>query len=353
MLLAGLIFVVLFNWLANIKMELYLVGIWSLFANAFIKAFFSTIHNFWLVEIDFDEHFKIVVYVITAVILAFLFVRVYSSNIFKRILIRVGKKTLGNNVFKDAIDFDKRTMMLIYLKESDYFYIGTFKFMDEHDENSYIALINYSIFNRADNSLLRNNSDNKMSIVFCLHDIEHIELLYEDNSEVWKLIGNSNKLQKTNDRQHINKNKKCLIVQKVTNRLGHVFLVLVFCIFVGVLVYLLFYQQMAEIANVIDFIVTMMSFFLLIISCVRSRMNERKQYIWVSNIYIFILSVGLIIFMILTLCIKNASNIARVVSCVCLGITIVQEIGSIIKIENKINAEKENNQEEKNKKMES
>ena len=347
MFLAGLVFVVLFNWLTNIKMELYLVGIWSLFANAFIKSVFSTVHDFWLVKIDFDEHIKVVVYVLTAVLSAFLLARVYISNFLKRILIRVGKKTLGNNVFKDVIDFDKKTMVSVYLKDSDYFYIGTFKFMDEHDGDSYIALIDYSMFNRVDNNLLRNNCGNKMSIVFCLRDIEHIELLYEDNSDVWKLLDGSDKSQDPKEDEMEHKNEMYLIIKKVVNRLGLAIPGIVFCVFAGALVYLLFYQFMSEVANVIDFIVAMMSVAVLIISYVRSRMDERKQYFWVSSTYILLLTIGLIICMVIAIRIKNVSNIARVLSCVCLGITIIQEIIGIIKIEHKINVQGERKRDEK------
>ena len=353
MFLAGLVFVVLFNWLTNIKMELYLVGIWSLFANAFIKYVFSTIHVFCLVKTDFDEHFKIVVYVITAVLSAFLLSRVYNSNFFKRILVRVGKRTLGNNVFKDVIDFDKKTMVAVYLKGSDCFYIGTFKYMDEHDGDSYIALIDYSMLKRADNNLLRNNCDNKMSIVFCLRDVEHIELLYEDNSDVWKLLGGSDKTKDTKEHKMVNKDKVYLIMQKVVNRLGLAIPVIVFCVLVGMLVHLLVYQHMSEVADVIDFIVAMMSVVVLIISYARSKMDERKQYLWVSSTYILLLTIGLIIFIVVAIKFKNVSGIARVLSCVCLGITIIQEIIGITKIEHKINVEGEHKQEEKIKRMES
>lgn len=353
MFLAGLVFVVLFNWLTSIKMELYLVGIWSLFANALIKYVYSSIHAFFLIDIDFEEHLKIVIYVFTAVLSAFLFARVYNSNSFKRILIKVGKKTLGNNVFKDIIDFDKKTLVSVYPKDLDCFYIGTFKYMDEHEGDSYIALIEYSICNRVDNSIVRNSSNNKMSMVICLRDIEHIEFLYEDNSDVWKLIDGNDKVKDTKKDESVNKKRIYLVIQKVVNRLGLVIPVMVFCIFAGTLGYFLFYQSMSVVANVIDFIVAMMSVIVLIISFERTKMDERKQYLWVSSVYILLLTVGLIAFIVIAINVKNISSLARVLSCICLGITIIQEIISIIKIEYKINIEGENKQEAKIKQMES
>lgn len=351
MFLAGFIFVVLFDWLTNIKQELYLVGIWSLFANAFIKSVFSIVHKFYLVEINFDEHLKILIYVISSVMLAFILARVYNGKILKRILIKVGKKTLGNNVFKDVIDFDMRTIMSVYLKDSDYFYIGTFKYMDEHEGDSYISLVDYFVCNRADNSLLRNSCSNKMSIVFCLRDVEHIELLYEDNSDVWKLLGDGN--TKDNKENEMVGNKSCLIIRKVVNLVGIAIRIIALCVFIGTLVYMMFYQYMLEVANAIDFIIAMMAVGVLIISYVRNKMDERKQYLWVSTTYILLFTLGLLIFMLVAIKIKNASGIARVLSCVCLGITIIQEIICISKIEYKIDVEKEYTQKEKLKRTES
>lgn len=352
MFLAGFVFVTIFNWLTSLKMELYSVGIWSLFVNAFIKALFSTLQNYLLVEIDFDNNFKVVIYVITAIITAILLAKVYNSNWIKSNLSKLGKKTLGNNIFKDVIDFNTKTILLVYLKDSDCFYSGTFKYMDEHDADSYVALIDYSIFNKTDNQLIRDNSGNKMSIVFCLHDIEHIELLYEENSDVWKMFTRSGEKQDTKDDKNVEKNKRYLIIQKIINRLGLVLPPTVFCVFVGALMYLLYYQFIPEVTNVIDFIVAMMSVAVLIISYARSKMDERKQYLWASSTYILLLTVGLIIFMVVAIKIKNVSSLARVLSCICLGITVIQEILGIIRIEHKINIEGEHKQEEKIKRME-
>ena len=94
MFFAGFIFITIFNWLTSLKMELYLVGIWSLFVNAFIKASFATIHNYFLVGMDFDDNLKVVIYVITAIVAAILLAKVYNSNWTRANLSRLGKKTL-------------------------------------------------------------------------------------------------------------------------------------------------------------------------------------------------------------------------------------------------------------------
>ena len=181
-----------FNWLTSIKMDLYLVGIWSLMINAFIKAFCTTVHTFIMKEIDFDENLKLVIYLVLALISAVICSIFYKSDLLRSFLGKFFNKTLGNDVFKDIIDFKQRTVATVFLKESEIYYIGVFKHMDEKDADSYIALIEYSAVNKSNNEIIRNFSDEKASIVFCLNEIEHIEFIYEDESEVWKRLTRDN-----------------------------------------------------------------------------------------------------------------------------------------------------------------
>lgn len=117
------------------------------------------------------------------------------------------------------------------------------------------------------------------------------------------------------------------------------------------LVYLLIYQYMGEIASMIDFIVAMMSFCILILGYIREK--HKKSYIWASSVYILLLTVGLVAFMVVAVIVKDAGQIARIISCVCLGITLAQSITDIVVLEHQINVEGEHKLEEKIKKMES
>lgn len=337
MFLAGFVFVTIFNWLTSSKMELYLVGIWSLFVNALIKNFFSVLHSFMLKTIDFNENIKIVIYVFSAIITATFFSKLYNGNWARRNLSRLGKKTLGNNVFKDVVDFDKKTILLIYLNNSEFFYSGTFKYMDEHDSDSYIALIDYSIFNHADNKLIRDNSGNKMTILFCLRDVEHIELLYEEDSEVWQMLGGSVEKNEVKKGKKGKEYKVQLILQKVLNRIGFAIPFIVFCVQVGILCWLLLYQSVPKVANSIDFFVAVMSAGVLIISYACRKMSKRQQFVWVSPIYVTLLLIGLCIPLTFPKIVsQDISSISRVLSCVCLGATIIQEIIEMVKIEREI-----------------
>lgn len=211
--LAGYIFITVFNWLTSTKMELYVAGIWSLLINKMITTFFGGLHSIFFVEVDFDENIKVVIYVLFALCSAILVSIAFNSVLVKRILGAVCKRTFGNNAFKDAIDFKKRTMMLVYLKDSKQFYGGIFKLMDERGAESYIVLTNYCVYGREDNQVIRDCSKSKMSIIFTLREIEYIEVLYEEDSAVLKWLVCGNEQSKCTSVEPVKKKKNKEISQ--------------------------------------------------------------------------------------------------------------------------------------------
>lgn len=192
-----------FNWLTNTKMELYIVGIWSLFVNALIKTSCTALHHYIWTNIDFNESVKIIIYVLTAIVSAFILAWIMNTKIVKLVLTKIFSKTIGNDVFKDVIDYNKRTMMRIYLKDSDICYLGAFKLKDVNGSDSYITLIEYTSYKKDSNEIIQENSKKlglKSSITFCMQDIERIEMFYENDSEVWELL-NSDNIEQTTQEQ--------------------------------------------------------------------------------------------------------------------------------------------------------
>lgn len=189
-------------------MDTYLIGLWSVFVNVLIKSFCSAVHSVILTNVAINESIKILIYVLTAIFSAFLITWILNTTFAKKFLLKIGKKTFYNDVFKDVIDYDKRTMMLVYLKDSDIFYSGAFKLKDENGPNSYITLIEYSIYQKGTHSLIRDNSKTlslSSTITFCLHDVESIEIIYENDSKVWEWINKNN--SSINETEKENKSK--------------------------------------------------------------------------------------------------------------------------------------------------
>lgn len=190
--LSGFIFIYTYNWLNNKKMDISILTIWSLFISTLIKSFYSVIHIFLLSNVKIPDAIKIVVYSLTGLLLAVLLTRIKSTKVFIHMLYIVNNKSINDDIFDDIIDYDKRTMMNIYIKSSDVYYIGRFSFREENGIDSWISLVEYCCVDRKTNNKLFEPAEGGLcsSVAIHLKDIERIEIIYEKDSEVWKrLIG--------------------------------------------------------------------------------------------------------------------------------------------------------------------
>lgn len=134
--LSGFIFMYTYNWFNNKKIDISILTIWSLFVSALIKSFYSAIHLFILSNIKIPDAIKIIVYSLTGLFLAVLFTQLKRIKILNRILYEVNNKSINDDIFDDILDYEKRTMMKIYIKSSDVYYIGRFSFREENGINS-------------------------------------------------------------------------------------------------------------------------------------------------------------------------------------------------------------------------
>lgn len=195
--LSGFIFMTIYNWLTNTEMHLYIIGIWSLFINTLIKTIFSALHIFVCVHIDFNEYLKSLIYVLFAIISAFIVVKIRNSELVKKVLDKLVRKTVSKDIFSDLVD-KKRTILYVYLKDSDFYYSGVLKLREEKGESSYIALIDYILCNKTTCEIVKDYTEYKMAVTINLQDEERIEFLYEDDSETWKWLNNDNEEDQEN-----------------------------------------------------------------------------------------------------------------------------------------------------------
>lgn len=115
------------------------------------------------------------------------------TNTIKNIVVHFNNKSINDDIFDDVIDYEKRTIMAVYLKNSDIFYSGKFGFREEKGNDSWIALFDYIVVNKETTEEVYNPEvfDLKSSVVIPLSNIERIELVYEDDSKVWSRIINN------------------------------------------------------------------------------------------------------------------------------------------------------------------
>ena len=191
MFMSGFIFISIYNWLSNKTMDTYLIGIWSLIINALIQLFYSTLHIIFFSNIDFNESFKLSVYVMTAIIAPEFIVKIINSNYIRKLSIFLNNATVKQDIFDDAIDYNKKTLMNIYLKDSDIYYAGTFKLRERKSIESYIMLNDDIVCTNDDECICDySNQGLNSSVLINLQDIERIELLYEKDSKTWEWLNN-------------------------------------------------------------------------------------------------------------------------------------------------------------------
>lgn len=116
--------------------------------------------------------------------------KIYISRLFKKFMVKFFNKTPNNDIWRDVLDFKNGSTLIVYIKNSPYYYLGDFKIRDEHGENSIIGITHYTIYDKSSNEVVRNGDDfeNGSLIVFHLKDIESIEFVYSENSDTWKFL---------------------------------------------------------------------------------------------------------------------------------------------------------------------
>lgn len=85
--------------------------------------------------------------------------------------------------------------MNVYIKSSNIYYIGRFSFREENGINSWISLVDYFCVDKNTNEKIFDPEQGGLnsSVAINLSNIERIEIIYENDSEVWeKLRGNTN-----------------------------------------------------------------------------------------------------------------------------------------------------------------
>lgn len=189
--LSGFIFMRVYGWLNNKKIDITIFTIMSLFISILIKSLYATLHIFILPGVDIHESVKVIIYSSTGFILAILCTQLLKINLFRKLFYKINNKSINDDIFDEMIDNDKRTMMNIFLKSSDTYYIGRFYFREQKEAESRIALVDYY---RMDQNDLTPKFDPDCSGIgsSVIINLQDIEIFYEKASKVWERISNIN-----------------------------------------------------------------------------------------------------------------------------------------------------------------
>lgn len=199
--LSGFIFMSTYNWLNSKKIDITLMTVWSLLISILVRSFYSTLHTIIFSNIEIYESIKIIVFSVTGFILAVICTYLRKTKTFTKILFKINNKSINDDIFDDIIDYDKRTMMRIYIKSSNVYYLGRLAYREENGTNSWISLIDYcSVDKDTDEPIFDPDESNYMSsVAINLNNIERIEIIYENDSDVWQRLTGYNTNNNTNN----------------------------------------------------------------------------------------------------------------------------------------------------------
>lgn len=199
--LSGFIFMYTYNWINNKKNDISLMTLWSLFISFLLKSSYSALHTIILPNIKIHDSVKIIVFSLTGFLMAILFTYLNRTRFFTGLLYKINNKSINNDIFDDIIDYDKKTMMSIYLKSSDIYYIGRFSYREENGVNSWISLVDYYCVDKKTNNAIFNPEQGGLnsSVAINLSNVERIELIYEKDSKVWKKLKGKTNIIETED----------------------------------------------------------------------------------------------------------------------------------------------------------
>lgn len=185
--LSGFIYMTTYNWLNNKKNDISFMTIWSIFISILIQSFYSVLHLFVLNNIPINTPIKVIVYSLTGLILAIIITKAKKSELLSSLIYKINNKSINDDIFTNIIDYDKKTMMKIYIKSSDVYYIGRFSFIEENGYYSWISLIDYYCVDKKRNKKTFDPQADELlsSVTINLSSIERIELMYEPDSTTW------------------------------------------------------------------------------------------------------------------------------------------------------------------------
>lgn len=102
----------------------------------------------------------------------------YSTKLFKKILVNLFHKTPHADIWRDVLDFENGSNLKVYFKNSDVGFIGHHLVHEERGDDSWFAIsapIKFDV--KTNETIDASNKDNENNILtFRLNDVEHIEV---------------------------------------------------------------------------------------------------------------------------------------------------------------------------------
>ena len=184
----GFIFIQIYNWLiAKKHMKLSVIIFWSIFISEMIIITYQAGYSIVSITLELEEQVKIFIYLVTGAIFPFVVRWVLGTSCFSKLIAAVSNKSINDSIWDDVIEYDKSTILKVYVKGADILYVGRFAGREEKGLDSWVVITEYIRANK-ENGLqyYPEAQDEKSMVVVNMRDIERIEIIYSSDSKVWK-----------------------------------------------------------------------------------------------------------------------------------------------------------------------
>lgn len=138
------------------------------------------IQTFKITDLEF---FKQIFPISIAIISSYILSAFYMSSKFEKFLdyLKI-RKTVHDNFWTDIIDYENGTYLTVYLKEEELVYSGAIIKHEEKEDNNYLLMSNYLVYDYEGNKISDMESDQEC-IVLNTNDISRYELSYSPSSK--------------------------------------------------------------------------------------------------------------------------------------------------------------------------
>lgn len=144
-IIPGVIFVEMLLYFVPIKPRNFVAKCLAyIIAGVIIRSIFSFAHTFVLPNYIFPFYARVIILCFAAAIFAVAAIALYKSRRVNSLVSRITYKDLRKDIFTGLIDF-KQGMTMVITTNDGTVYIGSLFMIEERDEDSWLALVGYSI----------------------------------------------------------------------------------------------------------------------------------------------------------------------------------------------------------------
>ena len=161
-----------------------MLSIVSIIISYLIKCVCTLAHLFLLKAVSIPFNIRVLTYSVLGVFLAICVVRIQDTQLFYTILFKLSQRTITEDVLVELIDDIEPLIVRVFLKNSEYSYVGQFWGLDEKKDDAVIVFFDYSCFD-SNNNEVNSLGEEKALLVIPLREINRIEYMYDDNSRKW------------------------------------------------------------------------------------------------------------------------------------------------------------------------